>query len=156
MGSTGNEDEAIRRAIYVRLFFSSLLSVMSSKRSSMNSVYRVGQSAIGARCVRGEAAPCHWLRWFFPKGRNFSSHLDWIFSPIQGTLIRYLRDLTVFKLRTGTVWKAETPTMRPGRVCVFERRRGGGPAGWRWRCRSWNHRPAKLTASMSASAVVCH
>lgn len=76
MGSMGNEDDAVRRAIYVSLFFSSLLSVMSSRVSSMNSVYGFDQSQIGARCVRGEAATCNWLRCFFSKGAYFSSHLD--------------------------------------------------------------------------------
>lgn len=52
----GNEDGAIRRAIYVSLFFSSLLSVVISSLSSMFSFNLEDQSENNARCARGEAA----------------------------------------------------------------------------------------------------
>ena len=75
IGSMGVRDEAIRRAIYVWLFFSPLLSIMSSTLSSIKSINGVDQSELGARCVRGEAATYNWLRWFFPKGRIFQAIL---------------------------------------------------------------------------------
>ena len=90
---------------------------------------------------------------FFSKGAYFSCHLDWIFSLIQGPLIRYLRDFAAHKLTTGIIWKVESTAMTPARLRVCGRSHGGGVGRWRWRCRSRNDRLAKLRASMSASAV---
>lgn len=75
MGWMGNKDGAVRRGIYVLLFSSPLFSLVNSRVSSMDSVYRADQSEIGARCVRGETATYNWLRWFFPKGRIFQAIL---------------------------------------------------------------------------------
>ncbi len=69
------KDEAVRRAVYACMFFSSLHSVMSCRLSSMQSVDHVDQSELSARWVRGEAATCNWLRCFFPKGRIFQAIL---------------------------------------------------------------------------------
>lgn len=94
----------------------------------------------------------------FFKGAYFfkPSWLEYLAS-IQATLIWYLRDFSApFKLWTGAVWEVQTVAMKPGRVGVSDRSHGGGRTCWRWRCRSWNYRRAKLTASMSALAVVCH
>lgn len=129
-------------AQYVSLFFSPLFSawVLDKSRCVRFTPWTNHNSVRIAIAV--SRRPTIGWKGFFSKGAYFSSHLDWIFSLIQGTLNWYLLDISSPKFRSSIVRKVENPTIEPGRARASDRRGGGELWRWRWRCRSWNYRLA--------------